>query len=38
MQTLFWENISVMMVDNGVPKMNVKRSMADNAQANWSAI
>lgn len=36
--TLLWENINATMKDIGVPNMNVKGSMTDNAQANWTGI
>ena len=37
-QTLFWKNLNVVMVDNGVPNANFKRFMVDSAQANWNAV
>ena len=37
-QTLFWENLNSVMLDNGVSKVNFKGFMADNAQANWNAV
>ena len=37
-QTFFWENLNVVMAENGVPKTNFKGFMADNAQANWNAV
>ena len=37
-QTLFWENLNVVMAENGVPKTNFKGFMADSAQANWNAV
>ena len=37
-QTLFWENLNVVMAENGVRKTNFKGFMADIAQANWYAV
>ena len=34
-QTIFWENLNVVMLENGVPNVNFKGFMADSAQANW---
>ena len=37
-QIYFWENLNVVMVENDVSKVNFKRFMTDNAQANWNAV
>ena len=37
-QTLFWENLNYVMVENGVSNLNFKGFMADNAHVNWIAI
>ena len=36
--TIFWENLNVVMLENGVPNVNFKGFMADNAHANWIAV
>ena len=33
--TLLWENFNVVMLKNGVPKVNLKGFMVDSAHANW---
>ena len=35
---VFWEILNVVMLENGVPNVNFKGFMADNAQANWIAV
>ena len=37
-QILFWENLNVVMVENGVSKVMFKGFMADSAQANWNEV
>ena len=37
-QTLFWENLIVVMVENGVSSMCFKGFMEDSAQANWNGV
>ena len=37
-QTLFWENLNNVMVENDVLVINFKGFMANNAQANWNFI
>jgi hypothetical protein len=37
-QTIFWENLNVVMLENGVPNVNFKGFMADSAQANWIVV
>lgn len=37
-QTFFWENMNVVMADNGVPNVNFKGLMVDSAQTNWTAV
>ena len=37
-QTLFWKNLDVVIVENGVSKVNFKGFMIDNAQVNWNAV
>jgi hypothetical protein len=37
-QTIFWENLNAVMLENGVPNVNFKGFMADSAQANWIAV
>lgn len=37
-QTLFWENLDAIMFENGVPKVNFKGFMGDNAKANWNVV
>ena len=37
-QILFWKNLKFVMAKNGVPKVNFKGFMADNAKTNWNAM
>ena len=37
-QTLFWENLNIVMAENEVSTVNFKVLMADNVQANWNAV
>jgi len=37
-QTLLWENLNAIMLENDVPKVNFKGFMLDNAQANWNVV
>jgi len=37
-QTLFWENLNIVMAENIVLTVNFKGFMADNAQKNWNAV
>ena len=37
-QTLFWENLNYVMAENGVPNVNFKGFMTDNAQVSWNAV
>lgn len=36
-QILFWENLNLVMADNGVLNVNFKGFMVDTTQANWIA-
>lgn len=36
--TLIWDNLNIVMTDNGVTSVNFKGFMADNAQANWNVM
>ena len=35
-ETLFFKNFDVVIANNGVPSMNSKGFMVENAQANWN--
>ena len=37
-QTLFSENLNIVMAENGVSTVNFKGFMPDNVQANWYAV
>lgn len=37
-QTNFWENLNYVMVENEVPRVNLKGFMGANAHANWNAV
>ena len=37
-QTIFWENLNVVMLENGIPNVNFKGFMVDSAHANWIAV
>lgn len=36
--TLFWENLNVVMAENGVPFINFKDFMMNISQANWNVV
>jgi hypothetical protein len=33
-----WQNLNKVMANNGVPNLNFKGFMVDNAQANWNVV
>ena len=37
-QIIFWDNLNVVVAENGVSKVNFKGFMVINAQANWNAM
>lgn len=37
-QIVFWDNLNVVVAENGVSKVNFRGFMAINAQANWNAM
>ena len=37
-QTLFWENLNIVMEENGHEKPNFKGFMVDSTGANWHAV
>ena len=37
-QTLFWENLNSIIMENGVSEVNCKGFMADSTHANWNTV